>query len=303
MSEKNKSERFSKFVSSIKRRNTKKKIPDRTNGDQYYYIHEFEQADDKMCILYDKRNDEIYQKNLKLYNDINKKLANTPFNIDNKPEPPKRPSNYERLHLWKKKNVKISAHHQSLSILYLLSNNINIKIDDFSNGVEPFEAITIAEKLSIDKNENMANIVKSFLSNINLENDIFNKYKKNNNIYNIEYPVNRIESNLSASELNLNQPTINSHPPYSNSIDNLNNKMNHYNKNNFYPEILSDTDKNLCFSSTPPSIPPPPPPPPSAPPPSPPLQIDSLASSYLPTLECNLDKTPPLYRTNPNSFN
>ena len=39
MSEKTKSERFSKFVSSVKRRSNKKNIPDRTNGDQYYYIH------------------------------------------------------------------------------------------------------------------------------------------------------------------------------------------------------------------------------------------------------------------------
>ena len=194
MSEKTKSERFSKFVSSVKRRSNKKNIPDRTNGDQYYYIHEFEQADEKICILYDKRNEEIYQKNLKLYNDINKKLLNTPFNIDNKPEPPKRPSNYERLHLWKKRNVKISAHQQSLAILYLLSNNINIKIDDHSSGVEPFEAVNIAEKLSIDKNENIANIVKSFLNNIHLENDVFNKYKKNSNVYNIEYPINRLQN-------------------------------------------------------------------------------------------------------------
>ena len=100
---KNLSQKFSKLVYSVKRKNNKKNIQDRTNGDQYYYIHEFEQAGEKTCIQYDKRNEEIYQKNLKLYNQINKKLINTPFNIDNKPSSPKRPSNYERLHLWEKK--------------------------------------------------------------------------------------------------------------------------------------------------------------------------------------------------------
>ena len=176
MSEKN-IVKLKRFVSSIRRSNKKNIIPDRTNGDQYYYIHEFEQADDKICIQYDKRNEEIYQKNLKLYNDINKKLFNTPFTIDNKPEPPK-DLLIMKDYIWKKRNVKISAHNQSIAILYLLANNINIKIDDFSNGVEPFEAVNIAEKMSIDKNENMINTVKLFLNNPNLNNDIFNKYKK-----------------------------------------------------------------------------------------------------------------------------
>lgn len=303
MSEKTKSERFSKFVSSVKRRN-KKNIPDRTNGDQYYYIHEFEQADEKICISYDKRNEEIYQKNLKLYNDINKKLVNTPFNIDNKPEPPKRPSNYERLHLWKKRNVKISAHHQSLAILYLLSNNINIKVDDYSNGVEPFEAVNIAEKLSIDKNENMANVVKSFLNNIHLENDVFNKYKKNSNVYNIEYPVNRLQSNLSISEPNLNQSEMEdniSNISRSNSINDINqldysnsehqsvnDKINYYNRNSFYPTIPIDYSRISNIPTAPTAPPPSAPPPPS---PSPPPK------------ECHSDSKPPSYRTNSDSSN
>ena len=294
MSDKIKSERFSRLISSVKRRNNNKKnIPDRTNGDQYYYIHEFEQADEKICISYDKRNEEIYQKNLKLYNEINKKLVNTPFNIDNKPEPPKRPSNYERLHLWKKRNVKISAHHQSIAILYLLANNINIKIDEFTNGVEPFEAANIAEKLSIDKNENMLNSVKVFLNNKNLENDSFNKYKKNNNIYNIEYPLSRLQNNLSSSEPNLNQSQneVNfENRSRSNSINNINqlvcsnpehhcvnDKINHYNRNSFYPTLPVGFGKMASYPTAPP---------PSAPPPR----------------DSNSDSKPPSYRTNSDSF-
>tara|TARA_Y100000589_G_C27098251_1_gene606904 strand:+ start:64 stop:996 length:933 start_codon:yes stop_codon:yes gene_type:complete len=303
------SERFSKMMSSVKRR-PKKNIPDRTNGDQYYYIHEFEQADEKICISYDKRNEEIYQKNLKLYNNINKKLVNTPFNIDNKPEPPKRPSNYERLHLWKKRNVKISAHHQSLAILYLITNNINIKIDDYSNGVEPFEAVNIAEKIAIDKNENMANVVKSFLHNIHLDNDVFNKYKKNSNVYNIEYPINRLQSNLSVSEPNLNQSEMEdnlSNISRSNSINDINqfvssnpehqsvhDKINYYNRNSFYPTIPIDYSRLSAISTAPTAPMGPTAPPPSAPPPP---------SPSPPPKECHSDSKPPSYRTNSDSSN
>jgi hypothetical protein len=281
---KNLSQKFSRLVYSVKRKNNKKNIPDRTNGDQYYYIHEFEQADEKTCIQYDKRNEEIYQKNLKLYNHINKKLINTPFNIDNKPSPPKRPSNYERLDLWKKRNVKISAHNQSLAILYLMANNINIKLDDSSNGVEPFEAVNIAEQISIDNNENMSNIVKSFLYN-NFKNNIVNKYKKED-VYNIEYPIEIVQNNLSITELNLNNfnsvsnldnNNINKLTCSNPEHHNIDDKINYYNRNSLYPTIPIDNSTSF----------PPPSAPPSAPPPSPPQSLSDVSNN-----------TPPSYRTN-----
>ncbi len=267
MSDTNLSERVSKFVSSVRnRKSLKKNIPDRTNGDQYYYVHEFEQADEKLCINYDKRNEEIFQKNLKLYNEINKKLINTPFNIDKKPEPPKRPNNYERLHLWKKRNIKISAHNQTLAILYLMANNINIKLNDCDTGVEPYEAVNIAEKISIDKNENISNIVNSFVPTLNLNNDTFNKYK--NNEYNIEYSIS---NNLSKSEPNLYNNNDNNNS--SNNIydsnnfvcsnpehHNVNHKINQFNRNSFYPQIP------LSFNLPPPPSCPQPSTVPSAPP-------------------------------------
>ena len=257
MSDKKISERVSKLVSSIKRRRDSK-IPDRTNGDQYYYVHEFEQANEKLCIQYDKRNEEIYQKNLKIFNDINKKLINTPFNIDNKPAPPKRPTNYERLHLWKKRNVKISAHNQSIAILYLMANNINIKLNDYDNGVEPFEAVSIAEKISMDKNENMFNVVNSFLPTLKLKNDIHNKYKKQENVYNIEYPLNHLNNKLSSSEPNLTNTYINeldkTISKSSNDIYNSNHKNNNNNYNTNYkcsnPEHHSVNHKINHFNST-----------------------------------------------------
>ena len=41
------------------------KRPDRSNGDQYYYITDFNQVTDKDCINYDKLNDKIYLDNLR----------------------------------------------------------------------------------------------------------------------------------------------------------------------------------------------------------------------------------------------
>lgn len=261
----NKNSNFSRLVGSIKRHRQNKlskNIPNRPNGDQYYYIHEFEQASEKMCVDFDKKNEIIFQKNLKLYNDINKKLANTPFNIDNKPLPPKRPTNYERLHLWKKRNVKVSAHNQTIAILYLLANNINIKLSDSDNGVEPFEAVNIAEKISLDKNENMINKIKTILPSLNLVNDTFNKYNTQKGYYNKEYPLNTINNmvnNLSVSEPNLSEMQM-SYDIHQNintgrSTDNISNnrlcsnpehhtvndKINYYNsndqRNSHYPDL------------------------------------------------------------------
>ena len=115
-------------------------------------------------------------------------------------------NNYERLHLWKKRNIKISAHNQTIAVLYLLANNINIKLNDNQFGVEPFEAVNIAEKISMDKNENMINVIKSYLPNLSLDNDSFTRYQKDT--CNVEYPLtnnlqNNLQNNLSNSDPNL----------------------------------------------------------------------------------------------------
>ena len=222
-----------KIFNSFKK--TSNNIPERINGDQYFYIHEFEQADDKLCIHYDKRNEEIFQKNLKIYNNINKQLVNTPFNIDNKPNAPRRPNNYERLNLWRKRNVKISAHYQTLSILYLLANNIKIKTNDYCNGVEPYEAVNIAEKLSIEKNDNINNIINIYLNN------------PSNNINNPSNNINNPSNNLNNPSNNLNNPSNNltcSNPEH----HSVNHKIKHYethaDKYNIYPSIQFGFDND-----------------------------------------------------------
>ena len=46
----------------------------------------------------------------------------------------------------KKKNKKVSAYNQTIAILYLLIKNINIKLDDENDGIDPSEAIITAER-------------------------------------------------------------------------------------------------------------------------------------------------------------
>lgn len=157
-----------KLASSFRK---KKSTPVRSNGDQYFYITEFEQTTEKECLDFDKLNEQLYFNNLKLFNDTNKKLANTPFKLMENPQPPPRPNNYERLYLWRQRNVKLSVHDQSLAILYLLSKGINIKfLDSQTDGIEPFEVIKIAETIALEKSENMMRVVIDYLSSMKLDN-------------------------------------------------------------------------------------------------------------------------------------
>ena len=65
---------------------TLKTIPVRENGDNYYYIENFEQANEKQCKEYDKLNQLIFQKYNGIYDKISNKIGNCPFKLDKKPE-------------------------------------------------------------------------------------------------------------------------------------------------------------------------------------------------------------------------
>ena len=158
------SNNFYKIKSSIKK---KKNLPDRPNGDQYYYIKDFDQTNEKKCIEFDKINENIYQNNLKIFNDLIKKLQGTPFNINNEPSPPPKPNNYEKYCLWKKRNIKINCYYQSMAVIYLLSKNINIKVDDNIDGIEPYEVLSYADKISIENNENILDKAIEYLNKNN----------------------------------------------------------------------------------------------------------------------------------------
>lgn len=152
--------------------NRKMMIPDRSNGDQYYYIHNFSQVNDKDCLKFDTENDKIYRHHLKLFNKTNEKLETlrSPMRIDNKPSPPPRPNNYERLCEWRRQNVKYSAHDQSLSLLYLIAKGHYIKFPSSKVlGIQPYQTIKEANKIASISDESMEYVVIDFLDNLNLK--------------------------------------------------------------------------------------------------------------------------------------
>lgn len=211
------------------------KRPDRSNGDQYYYITDFNQVSDKDCIQYDKLNDKIYMDNLKLFNDINKKLSKSIIKVTEKPSAPPRPNNYERLFLWRQRNIKLSVEDQTIAILYLLSKTINIKLPNsiVENGIEPWEAINTADEISSQLNENKKEIALKYL---NIINNIFKNEKDEKVIKNSTPEKNQQEiiSNMEVNypnELDQNEihnscnQLICSNPEH----HNVNHKIDHFN--------------------------------------------------------------------------
>lgn len=163
--------RKTSFGSTIKRfisRNTRLPVPDRSNGDQYHYIHNFAQTTEKECILYDKENEKIYREHLRLFDKTNEKLKalGSPMRVNEHPIGTPSPNNYERLCIWRKRNEKKSVHDQSIALLYVLSKGYNIKFPSSKcDGLEAYEAITLSTELIASNHENMEEEVVSFLEN------------------------------------------------------------------------------------------------------------------------------------------
>ena len=149
------------------RRKRPKVVENRTNGDQYFYVRDFNQTTEKECLEYDKLNEKIYHKNLTLYNATIKLLQNSPLKITEAPLAPSRPNNYENLMLFKKRNVKKNVRDQSISIVYLILKGKKINFPELKQegDFEPYEAIDTAESLSEKEDENMVNFIVNTQSN------------------------------------------------------------------------------------------------------------------------------------------
>ena len=174
-------------VTSIK----SKSIPIRENGDNYYYVTNYEQTDEKECKDFDKMNRLIYEKYLNTYSKIEKQIENCPFQLDKKPPPPEPPTNLERLIRWKQNNIEKNVRLQSVSLLYLLNKKMKISIDYTNDGILPYEIIDRAKYESNNDINLMIKESNEYLEKINQDEEIipfgFNN-NCNNNSGNI-YPV------------------------------------------------------------------------------------------------------------------
>lgn len=185
---------------------------------EYYYVYDFENSTDKDCIKFDKMNEKIYLNNLKIFNDTNNKLSKLPtiLKLNDPPKPPKYPSNLENLYIWRQRNVKLNVYNQTVSVLYLLSNNIKIKLNDIDEWIEPHEAINIANQVSNGKD--MMRDVNNFLKRLNLNSTVSESIVDNHYTcsipehHNVSDKINFYSNNTYPSLYSV-QPTA---PPYNN---------------------------------------------------------------------------------------
>lgn len=169
-------------------RGGKKTVLNRLNGDPYFYVKDFSQMTESKCINFDKYNQQIYLDNLKLYEEVNKKILHTPIKISDRPKPPPQPSNYEKFNLWKQRHTKYSAEDQTFAIFYLLSKNIKINLDNSTlDRIEPFEAIEYAKKVAKENNEEIKTSAIYFLNNI-YDHSYLNSSKPEH--YNVQQRIN-----------------------------------------------------------------------------------------------------------------
>ena len=163
-----------------------KNIPIRENGDNYFYVENFEQTNEKECKEFDKFNQIIYEKYLKIYKRITKQLDDCPFKLDKEPEPPRSPNNYESLIKWRSMNISKNVSHQTICLVYLLSQGIyNISMDFNKEGILPSDIIKKAEQKSNNDIELMKQEGYKFLNK--MKNKVFVKSFSGSNIQNNQY--------------------------------------------------------------------------------------------------------------------
>lgn len=167
--------------------------------DKYHYIKDFDNTDESVCIIYDKKNQDIYDKNVKFYTECKEYLKNkrANFSISESPKPPRKPSNHQMYLDYKKRNVKHNCINQSLAVIYLLNKGYKLIKDSsmYDNEkqmiehycFEPYMAIELAETLSQNHNENYKNVnlvcnyyvLSNYNSNSNFSNNINNNINNN----------------------------------------------------------------------------------------------------------------------------
>ena len=216
------SNNFNDFFSFTKRLSLK----NRSNYEKYHYVNDFENTNVKECKKLDKLNEQIYQKNVKYFSHIQKYLNDKKaiFKLNDSPAPPKEPSNYDSLILYRKRNQVFNCRDQTLAIMYLIFNDYTLVIDktiakfkDKSKFFEPYMAIELASKIARKRKENFIEVIEK---RINDDNEVDEKE--------LEEEVTQLQGSIS----NLNLPSYQDLVNNSDNINNSNNHNNHHNNHN-----------------------------------------------------------------------
>ena len=111
-------------------------------SDSYVELNNFENASEKQCIKMDKKNEKIYSSLLARAEKASKAIGHTVLSVNIEVPCPPRPSNRDRLIIWKKRNVSKKVIVQSESVLFL--NERGYKLND---DYEAYQAIDLAKEL------------------------------------------------------------------------------------------------------------------------------------------------------------
>jgi hypothetical protein len=139
----------------------------------YEYVGNFNETSVKSCRKTDKRNSEVYDKNIKLYNTIKNQIEkkNALFEMSSPPQKPRKPTNEEFYDIHKMRTEPKNNKLQTIAVLYLQSNGYEVVIDiprnklgenlkGYEKWFEPYKAIDLANKVSLTKNENFIDVIK-----------------------------------------------------------------------------------------------------------------------------------------------
>lgn len=111
-------------------------------SDSYVVLNNFENATEKQCIKMDKKNEKIYSSLLARAEKASKAIGDTVLSMNIEVPCPPRPSNRDRLIIWKKRNVSKKVIPQSEAVLFL--NERGYKLND---DYEAYQAIDLANEL------------------------------------------------------------------------------------------------------------------------------------------------------------
>ena len=138
-------------------------------SDSYVVLNNFENANEKQCIKMDKKNEKIYSSLLSRAERASKAIGDTILSVNIEVPCPPRPSNRDRLIIWKKRNVSKKVICQSESVLFLNERGYKLNED-----YEAYQAIDLANELK--KHEG---IKESSDDKSKQFDNIFNKQDKN----------------------------------------------------------------------------------------------------------------------------
>jgi hypothetical protein len=121
------------------------------SAESYIVVNNFESTTEKYCMRMDDKNERIYNIMLTKVEKANKTLGNSVLCVNIEVPLPPRPTNRDRLLLWRKRNIAKPVIEQSAAILFLETNGYKLNQD-----YEAYQAIDLAKE--IKKNEGIVEL-------------------------------------------------------------------------------------------------------------------------------------------------